>query len=370
MSQRIAQIRSNSTIIYHKANNVGRKELTDEQKLGLEKGKAGEYTGEMSKETKRKVKKMIDNFCTGVLAMKKVFIEKFGSSQINLTFVTLTLPSQQKHTDNEIKRTLLDHFLIICKRKYKHFEYFWRAEKQKNGNIHFHILTNYYIPHQWLKNTWNTVCEKLNYISEYSKNMQKMPFEEYYNKFGKHSKKSFKDIKNYYIREKKDGWRNPNSTDIHAVGKINNITNYVMKYVTKSVDEQKKFDKLTSEEKEKMTVKGRIWGASDSLKEIKSYELVIWEKNPTNLPEIYENRAKLDEINEEMCPKAQTESTWFTITDMNISIFDVMKQYKKNILQHIVNFHFQQTLTRYFGKFHAIHSLLTAKKIPFPANLF
>jgi hypothetical protein len=198
----------------------------------------------------------------------------------------------------------------------------------------------------------------------------KMTFEHYYNKFGKYSKKPFEEVKNYYIRERQSGWKNPNSTDIHAVGKINNITNYVMKYITKSVDEQKKFNNLTPEEREKLTVEGRIWGASDQLRDVKSFELVIWDKESGNLAEIYENRRKMDEINQEMCPCGHSKSDWFEIIDMNISIIEIMKKYKNNVLNYIVDFHFEQTLNRYFGKFSAIHSLLTAKGLSFPDNLF
>ena len=67
-----------------------------------------------------------------------------------LALITLTLPSAQRHPDEEIKSKLLNQFLIELKNKFQVRDYIWKAEKQENGNIHFHILINKYIHHRRL----------------------------------------------------------------------------------------------------------------------------------------------------------------------------------------------------------------------------
>jgi len=59
------------------------------------------------------------------------------------------------------------------------FKYLWVAELQQNGNIHFHIMSNKYLPVQWLKEVWgqaansvnvktlNNISHAVNYIRKY-----------------------------------------------------------------------------------------------------------------------------------------------------------------------------------------------------------
>lgn len=348
MGQRIAQIRSNQCIVYHKGNGGAKHDLTEEQKEGLKKGAAGDYNGEMSGETKRLVKKLLDTWTTQVICLKKAFLEKYKESRINLTFVTLTLPSTQIHTDNELKRECLDRFIKICVKKYYFFEYFWRAEKQKNGNLHFHMITNYYMNHQWIVKTWNKCLEKLGYVSRYSEKMKKLSWEEYYSKHGKKSKKPFEKIKAYYVEQRKTGWKMPNSTDIKKVGKVKNITAYVMKYVTKNTSDDKNYQKLTEEEKKKLKVDGRIWGCSDSIRKLKHYELVLWDKDRSSKEPIWDNRRKYEEIIDEMTVIGHKKYDWFEIMDFEESLTDKIMKNDNSKLKFLQIFHLKEITNRYF----------------------
>jgi len=71
-----------------------------------------------------------------------------NGAKYKLTFITLTLPSKQAHTDEEIKKVPFANFLQTLRRKYNMKYYIWKAEKQNNGNIHFHIITNSFIHHK------------------------------------------------------------------------------------------------------------------------------------------------------------------------------------------------------------------------------
>tara|TARA_R100000789_G_scaffold73202_1_gene68906 strand:- start:529 stop:1551 length:1023 start_codon:yes stop_codon:yes gene_type:complete len=134
-----------------------------------------------------------------------------------LNFVTLTLPSEQIHCDKEIKRKCLDAFLIQAKRKWKLKDYVWRAEAQQNGNIHFHIVSDAFIPYMELRTEWNRIIDKLGYVERFAKN------------------------------------NNPNSTDIHSLAKIKNIGAYLSKYCSKN-------------SKTARPIMGALWGSSERLK--------------------------------------------------------------------------------------------------------
>lgn len=82
-------------------------------------------------------------------------------------FVTLTLPMDQEHTDAEINRKCLQPFLIRCRRDYGVDHYFWRAEAQENGRLHYHLLMDRYIPKEYLQAVWNMSLQALGYLDRY-----------------------------------------------------------------------------------------------------------------------------------------------------------------------------------------------------------
>ena len=127
--------------------------------------------------------------------------EKQNNFTFKLNFITLTLPSKQKHNDNEIKATLLNQFLTELRHKYKVINYLWRAESQANGNIHFHIVCDTFVPWRQLRTDWNRITEKLGYVSGFTANT---------------------------------GKSDPNSTDIHSINAIKNLSGYLAKYCSKN----------------------------------------------------------------------------------------------------------------------------------------
>lgn len=134
---------------------------------------------------------------------KKVISEKTGKYfYFRLNFITLTLSGKQAElSDKVIKREMLNHFLITCKRKHNLISYIWKAEAQKNGNIHFHITTDTFIHYADIRNYWNNCQLKFNLLDDY---------------FMKH---------NHF---------QANSTDVHTVRNISNLNAYCVKYLKKS----------------------------------------------------------------------------------------------------------------------------------------
>ena len=113
-----------------------------------------------------------------------------------VNFITLTLPSRQIHTDEEIVRTCLSPFLEAWSKRRPGLLYVWKAEVQDNGNIHFHITANAFYHYKKLRSTWNRYVEKLGYVT-------------------------------------RSGIQDPNSTDVHSVQQIRNIAAYLVSYATK-----------------------------------------------------------------------------------------------------------------------------------------
>lgn len=185
----------------------------------------GKFKGTISEKSRRTLKKIAVGWLVSVQEGKKGKIKTKLSQKRYITFVTLTLSAKQVHGDNEIKRELLNYFLIAAQREFGVKEYIWRAESQANGNIHFHLFLDCYISWLKLRVLWNKCQERLGYISR------------------------FKKVYNH---------TNPNSTDIERIRTVKGATVYVTKYISKESNYRK--------------IDGRLWGCSDNLKKILPYE--------------------------------------------------------------------------------------------------
>lgn len=175
-----------------------------------------------------------------------------------LTFITLTLPATQTHDDKTIKNKLLNTFLNDFRRKYKTDLYIWKSEKQQNGNIHFHIITNQFIRHELIRSSWNRVLENLGYITAYQLNRK----EYFKNGFrvteNKNDKRTEEQQRKAYEKGVLEDWRNPNSTDIQALKNIKNIQAYITKYVVKSVTGNDRIKKMKSLKSDIINLKQKI----------------------------------------------------------------------------------------------------------------
>lgn len=185
--------------------------------------------GTLSPGAKKRLKKALELLID--ISPKREFkhplTNRFHKFQI--TFVTLTLSAPQgDYSDSTITKELLEPFIRIMRNRFKCQSYVWRAEKQKNGNIHYHITTNQYIDYQHLRDEWNKVQSKLNFIDRF---------------------------------EKEHGHRNPNSTDIHSVRHVRDLASYMVKYMSKDTPEH-------------LQVTCKLWDCSKNLK-TKSYPDII-----------------------------------------------------------------------------------------------
>jgi len=256
--------------------------------------------GSVSKQAKKKITKGIDYLL--LMANNKQGHSRYSGRFFNfkVAFITLTLPSTQIHDDKEIIGKCLNQLLIELKKVYKVRNYIWRAEKQNNNNIHFHILVDKFIPWQELKDRWNRIIEKLGYVTRYREQQQS------WHKNGFRIRKELLETwsaeaqKKAYQRGAKTHWNSPNSTDIHSIRKIHNIKNYITKYLTKK-PESKENSKNNNSEETKQT--GRIWGCNHSL------------SNPTGA------RMDIDTKIEEELKKLMDDKTVYQYSEDYFSIF-------------------------------------------------
>lgn len=251
----ILQFTDNSICLYQEILNRG---LRSERQKDNEKNLSDvTYNGYMSPKTKSKVRKYLSVWLNGLQQNAQIYKKRYKNKSITPTFVTLTLPGKQMHTDNQLKRELLNRFIIYLRKHYLVKHYYWRAEPQKNGNIHFHLIIDRYVNYIELRDYWNNCLDKLGYLVAYSNRMTLLSLNAYWQLVKGYKNADFDKSKAYYLREKKSGWLNPNSTDIHKLDNIKSLSSYVIKYMTKTDSSRK--------------IKGRIHGGSDGLRDLRAY---------------------------------------------------------------------------------------------------
>lgn len=195
--------------------------------------------GSLSIHAKRKLNKAIDYLL--ITSTEKKQLERLSGKMVcfKIAFVTITLPSEQIHPDSVIISKCFNQLLTELRTCHNVKKYVWRAERQKNGNIHFHILTDAFIPYYELRNRWNRIINKLGYVDRF---------------------------------KEKNGNKQPNSTDIHSTRKIGNLKKYLAKYMSKEGIQ------TTGNETEYAGQKwqsGSIWNCSTNLSNIKGCDLIV-----------------------------------------------------------------------------------------------
>lgn len=158
-------------------------------------------------------------------------------------FITLTLPSKQKHNTGYIITQMLDDFLQQLRKRIKMINYVWRLEFQANGNAHFHIVTDSYADYYLVQKLWNAILNKHGYIEPYKNKMSKLTYSDYIKRFG--TKKNGEKIQNEvlfkrYNYGKSTNWSNPNTVDCKNISKGGSISFYISKYFSKKEKSSKK----------------------------------------------------------------------------------------------------------------------------------
>ena len=216
-----------------------RQTLSDKQIEALQMDK---FSGMLSVRTQKKIIQIAQNWRDTLdLINEKNNIRK-GKNLRTIILLTLTLPSRQMHSDKEIKRFILIPFIQKLTYHFNSLNYLWKAEPQKNGNIHFHILIDKFIDKDFVRELWNKSCHAQGYTGFDDKK---------YDKFG------------------------APSTRIEGLREKYNAISYIASYITKNEGSR--------------LINGRLWGCNNELRELKPIESKM---NKEGVLEIVEHIAR------------------------------------------------------------------------------
>lgn len=212
------QIRNSAIIIYDQPT----KQLPRTRHELIEKT----YTGHVTTHAARRIKKAADLLVQ--ISTPQLIFNPLIERHImhTLSFITLTISAQEAHlTAREGHKLLLAPWLLRMKRKANLTTYIWKAELQKNGQLHYHITTPSFILYSLIRDEWNTLLKKNGLQSTWDDSDGKIQ----------------------------------NSTDVHAVYKIADMAAYLCKYLSKNDKNQ--------------TTIGKIWDCSLNLKTSKFFTI-------------------------------------------------------------------------------------------------
>ena len=136
----------------------------------------------------------------------------FRAAAGDRVFVTLTFLAP---VDDAAGVSILNKFLTSARKKIKNLQYLWVAERQENGNIHFHAIMNKRLPVR----KWNAMWV----MAQYNAGLRGQ------NKFGEEI--SLEEMQQRYMSDKVHECFNP--LDIKKVRSIGALSSYLTKYITK-----------------------------------------------------------------------------------------------------------------------------------------
>lgn len=192
--------------------------------------KDNKHKNKLSDKAIKRISGAINWLCSSAKP-KQVYSKSSGKwFEFRVNLITLTLPdTTERITDSILKKKLMHNFIVYLKKYHSLGNYVWKLEFQQNGKLHVHMTTDTYIDHSQLRYIWNRLLDKAGYLEDF--------------------KKKFKHD-------------NPNSTDVHAVWKVDNLAAYISKYMSKN-------------EQNNDNINGRIWGCNYQLSDSNKCKMFV-----------------------------------------------------------------------------------------------
>ena len=164
------------------------------------------------------------------------YVKTYSGKEIHnfkIAFITLTLPSQQVHPTAQITNECFNQFLTEIRQRTKMENYVWRLEFQKNGNVHYHIVTDVYIDYHFARKIWNRIINKLGYVDRFTEKMTPLTLGQYAELYKHRPDIQFPLIAKWYAKGKAEKWQNPPSVDVKIARNHQSISYYISKYFSK-----------------------------------------------------------------------------------------------------------------------------------------
>lgn len=214
-------------------NNVIEYQLTEwtsyaksEEQLELINNTKSAYSGEITEGGKKRMKRCLLLWSEALNLYNSKYRHEVKGNERKLVFLTLTLSAVQIHSDQEIKSKILKPFMRWLRESRECTNYIWKAEVQKNGNIHFHVIIDQFVDKDEIRTKWNECQDCIGYFDRYKR------------KFGN---------------------KQAPSTQIEVVENQEQIERYIGKYISKSQGCR--------------TIEGRVWEASKNIKSLRYFEI-------------------------------------------------------------------------------------------------
>lgn len=235
------------------APRTGARSKTEARIKNEENLKQNTTKGTLSEKSRKRLITAI-NWLILASQKKRLYCSKSSKwVSFRLSFITLTIPQHSvEYSDTFYKKKILHSFLSSLYQMYDVRNYVWKVERHSDDSIHFHLTTDRYIHYSEIRRLWNQILQKYGLLSDYQKKFSQMTEQQYIKLRRSEESFNLQKVKKAYQEGVKCGWSNPNSTDVHSVRGIRNLSAYLADYMAKK-------------EVGKSKISGRQWGCSYSL---------------------------------------------------------------------------------------------------------
>jgi hypothetical protein len=224
----VMQLRGKSVVTYVRAESDGRKGLQIFRSINMQAQQKRAYSGRLTPGAKKRLTKAINLMVQGT-RLRWISNPVNQRSQLHrLSFITLTVNNHGALLDGKTAyKLLLAGFLSWLRKTKGVTTYIWKAEIQKNGQIHYHITLPDFLHYKEIRDKWNDLQRKAGLLEQYHAD---------------------------------HGHYNPNSTDIHSVRKMQDIASYLVKEIAKSCQNE-------------TSIGGKVWDCSANLSAAKYFSV-------------------------------------------------------------------------------------------------
>lgn len=208
------------------------------------------YSGEVTEHTRKRIRTAIDVLLQKSKERQIVNTVTNRKQKFQLSFITLTISQTETVQASEGHKALkiwLQHFRRPWRKAQMSEQlksYVWKAELQKRNQLHYHITANSFLHFAEIRRVWNDIQRSRGWLDEY---------------------------------HAKTGKWDANSTDVHAVYKIKDVSRYLSKYIAK---QEYKVSPANCEAGfpallEPIRLDAKVWGCSEDVKGVKRFSCLL-----------------------------------------------------------------------------------------------
>lgn len=290
--------------------------------------KDNKHKGKVSAKSMKEIKNSV-NWLVHAAKFKNIW-HKESKKHYNfkVNFITLTLPDTTKEiSDLVFKRDLLEPLLTTLRKGYGLKNYVWKLELQANGKLHAHLTSDTFIYWKDLRRLWNKRLASAGVLKSYQEKYRGCSFEQYLMHCSRNDTRTLNQKRKSWEQSTAENWSNPNSTDVHAVYKINDVAAYIAKYMAKDAEQLEK-------------VKGRIWGCNYEISRNRKPRLFIDRtSSDLSIPSLFKKQIRWSQMSipnpKTNLPKVIGEIFFLSESDWKFHIKGEIKQLYDQILQSL-----------------------------------